>query len=1330
MQVSNVMVVIHCAAGEAHSACVGESGELFTWGEALGGRLGLGSTQSEGLEMLPKQARIRGKFSTDVRLRSVACGSQHTAFISSDHGLLSCGNGWYGRLGLGKTANAYEPQYVSFEGASDLKVLEVKCAQYHTCIRDEDNILWITGRDQCVCGESGEHVLAPQRFAPFYNAGVDPVRIKLMALAEQHTLAVSMEDEVFVWGVNSRGQLGLPKSEAPIISPPWQLRPVRGEEWKKHDHIIGVATANAHSLILIEHGLRKAERRKDKERLASAPDTYAWGYAAGGRLGIKIDGDEDAVDGMQLKLVTAMNGEANNDVPRQLRTYGPKKVQDEWRPEDDEAIAKQRQLDDDDDDLGQDKNHWYELQRKLHAEPEDHKPAKLNDLQFQVDKTYRKFMEYVFKLWDKPDQKHQEQDKVEWHLRKKEREIEIEYIRNLRVLDLGNSVSAPRLEGRLHTPKRIRQNLHNFEELVWIMQQQPMYLSNLAKRIYKKRNDEDEPELFRLVVTQLFDELKDDRTLSLFKALLRVLVKFEMDKAPGPKELFHPDTSRILPLMTHIATNPAFMKRIALPIIDPDDENSLIHNVIKYSISKDWDGPRQQTEKLEGIFCFDQSEYARKLEEHRKEQQQEDMKDDKKVRQYFQNELKDMAEFFCVEGHGRESTLKNIKCMDAFLRYFIEDKLAEDVEECKDVQMLLVFMAKHLYGQRYIVQFKRTGESPSDEYYEPIAAIVLAGIIAGVLKAIESGMFALFNKKIGLKVEEMEGEMLVVADRQRKEKKYAKDAERDPGLQSRVKYNIRALANFFERAVHHARGTMEKDAEAMARQLRELACRSLAKKLEFALDSSGQRVRKEGSKDFATDTTETQLTVSLYKAHFSLKHTRVWIKEFHMLKLTNMLQQYMEPDLHDGDTQIRLDKANSDRVCQLVTEILGKDKKQRFSDEDLALSERHGDYHNFTMKGRFLEFHREEHLYEPTFCEDSQAPIPRFLAKTEQKSRQGVRAVKPFRNHERGPPWPVDMAILGTESKQAPFEYLEELFQELSGSGTGQSATDRVKYRILGKSYPDLKASFEEIQAEIATSIEEAGGHAHATSSGLLQKLGHASRLVERLRESLEEKELRDYIDKTMQKRSDYYRYLKDIQDGIDKIEDSHKKYIETVKNTAKYLEAVYKQSKECDIPEDIDAMAQTHSAMPTLNKAKRRKNVYQKKHETPAQKVLNELSRTMGDGAVTNDVLERIGSPACSFDLKQLINKGVVVRVHDKISASVQKKMVFNFRYEAESYEVQVYMKPATLLKSFSITREHMHLMGAGRKTSILPYGDDFIWIHCFRLRRLLGQIAADTEL
>merc|ERR1719223_1375362 len=114
-------------------------------------------------------------------------------------------------------------------------------------------MLWVCGRDSCICRDGSGHQCEPMLFEPFAQ---EPRRyIHSIATSEQHTLAITYRKEalgdpheLWVWGRNDRGQLGLPTDVAPSIDTPWQLRiPVLEESKTVQYELRQVSTANAHS---------------------------------------------------------------------------------------------------------------------------------------------------------------------------------------------------------------------------------------------------------------------------------------------------------------------------------------------------------------------------------------------------------------------------------------------------------------------------------------------------------------------------------------------------------------------------------------------------------------------------------------------------------------------------------------------------------------------------------------------------------------------------------------------------------------------------------------------------------------------------------------------------------------------------------------------------------------------------------------------------------------------------------------------------------------------------------------------------------------------------
>ena len=111
------------AAGEFHSAAVGEDGSLFVWGCGAHGRLGTGDTTRR---FAP--SRVAG---LPAPVRQVAAGRFHTGIVTDAGDLLMCGEGGDGQLGLGDEDDRTTPTLVPrtvFDGES---VLMVACGMTH-----------------------------------------------------------------------------------------------------------------------------------------------------------------------------------------------------------------------------------------------------------------------------------------------------------------------------------------------------------------------------------------------------------------------------------------------------------------------------------------------------------------------------------------------------------------------------------------------------------------------------------------------------------------------------------------------------------------------------------------------------------------------------------------------------------------------------------------------------------------------------------------------------------------------------------------------------------------------------------------------------------------------------------------------------------------------------------------------------------------------------------------------------------------------------------------------------------------------------------------------
>ncbi len=167
-------------AGKFHGAAVTTTGKVFTWGT---------NTQD---------GRIT--CNTDSPLRT--CSETSCSCTNSSYAPVI-----YGMLGLGNYYYSLTPREVSL-GAEAMAV-EISCGLYHTVARTTTGKLYAWGYGgygQLGVGDwTDRH--APTLVASTSNNTVG-TEIIMVATGQYHTIALSSQGEVYTWGDNSKGQLG------------------------------------------------------------------------------------------------------------------------------------------------------------------------------------------------------------------------------------------------------------------------------------------------------------------------------------------------------------------------------------------------------------------------------------------------------------------------------------------------------------------------------------------------------------------------------------------------------------------------------------------------------------------------------------------------------------------------------------------------------------------------------------------------------------------------------------------------------------------------------------------------------------------------------------------------------------------------------------------------------------------------------------------------------------------------------------------------------------------------------------------------------------------
>mmetsp|Transcript_88483 Transcript_88483/g.129403 ORF Transcript_88483/g.129403 Transcript_88483/m.129403 type:complete len:239 (-) Transcript_88483:260-976(-) len=193
------------AAGRAHTVCVTARGtpQLWSWGNGQNGQLGHDDRESR-----KRPARLGKEMFGGSPAVMVCCGGKHTLVLTAVGCIWSCASGLCGRLGHDDTADQLVLTLVGTEGFREAQIVMVAAGGAHSVALGAEERVWTWGYDRR--GQLGhnnqENRLMPRLLTGEALGGSVAV---LVSAGRLHTVAVTIEGALWVWGGGEYGQLGL-----------------------------------------------------------------------------------------------------------------------------------------------------------------------------------------------------------------------------------------------------------------------------------------------------------------------------------------------------------------------------------------------------------------------------------------------------------------------------------------------------------------------------------------------------------------------------------------------------------------------------------------------------------------------------------------------------------------------------------------------------------------------------------------------------------------------------------------------------------------------------------------------------------------------------------------------------------------------------------------------------------------------------------------------------------------------------------------------------------------------------------------------------------------
>ncbi|CAN7022995.1 hypothetical protein BRARA_F01968 [Brassica rapa] len=189
--------------GEFHTCAVTSSGDLYTWGDGAhnAGLLGLGSEASHW-----KPVRVLGQME-GINVKTISCGPWHTAFVTSEGKLFTYGDGTFGALGHGDRVSTSVPREA--EALSGCRTIKIACGVWHSAAvvsvfgeaaSSGKLFTWGDGED----GKLG-HGDKESRLVPSCVAELNATSFQQVACGQSVTVALSASGQVYAMGVLDPG---------------------------------------------------------------------------------------------------------------------------------------------------------------------------------------------------------------------------------------------------------------------------------------------------------------------------------------------------------------------------------------------------------------------------------------------------------------------------------------------------------------------------------------------------------------------------------------------------------------------------------------------------------------------------------------------------------------------------------------------------------------------------------------------------------------------------------------------------------------------------------------------------------------------------------------------------------------------------------------------------------------------------------------------------------------------------------------------------------------------------------------------------------------------